>query len=400
MIPIDYDTQTYNTVAALQVGVATAQTAYDTAETVSDALAQRLSTFLTELGVAQMRLSTAESDKAAADAAEKSVDGSLLEALKATRQALIIYASARNTLQLAQTAAQQAVVAGYLVSETLSHVTTASNKNSFITRQLLVAAEQAEADASAAVDAAVSALKDATDAFIATERAAGASFLVVASLIDLQSLMSGYTKPKSSNENELPSALGGVKPLSLAGVLLPPARSTPASDRKFDKFLLQQTPALLSSAELLSSDAIGNDVPTSVDLLEFAVDRYMKTTANMKDQKVKDQKDKAQKVKDQKDKAQKVKDQKDKAQKVKDQKDKDQEDDAPTVLAPLPDDSGLQPGFNLVRDIAKDYETEMQDATTLTRQAATDALQDLSRKTAALQTAQNALTAARQAAGA
>jgi hypothetical protein len=73
----------------------------------------------------------------------------------------------------------------------------------------------------------------------------------------------------------------------------------------------------------------------------------------------------------------------------------------PTASTPstkLPEDSGLQPGFKLVHDTAKSYEAEMQEATTRTQKAATDASQDLSRKAARLQTAQHALAAAQQAA--
>jgi hypothetical protein len=356
MTAINYDTQTYNTVAALQADATAAQAAYDTAQAASDALTQRLSAFSTELGVAKERLSTAESDKAAADAAEKSVADSLLEALKASRQALIIYASARSTLELAETAAQQTLVAGYDVSETLSYVTTASAKNSYITRKLLTAAEQADADASAAVSAAVNALKDATDAFIATERAAGASFLVVASLVNLQMLMSGYTRPAKSNEDELPSALLSVPALNLSGVPPLPGKIDARAVRSFDMFLLQQLP------ELVSSDALGkaplSDVPVSQDLLAFTVDDYMKTMENTRRQKIA----------------------------------------ASTISVTLSKDPGLQPGFKLVHDTARDYETEMQDATTRTQKAATEASQDLSRKTARLTTAQNALAAAQQAA--
>jgi hypothetical protein len=64
----------------------------------------------------------------------------------------------------------------------------------------------------------------------------------------------------------------------------------------------------------------------------------------------------------------------------------------------LPADSGLQPGFHFVYQAARAYETEMQDATTLTQKSATAASQDLSRKAARLQTAQSALAAALQAA--
>jgi len=360
MSSTDYDTQTYNTVAALQAGVTTAQAAHDIAKAASDALAQRLSAFSTELGVAQARLSTAESDSAAADAAEKSVAGSLVEALKATRQALIIYASARNTLQLAEAAAQQALAAGYDVSETHSYVTAASAKNSFITRKLLAAAEQADANASAAVSAAVTALKDTTDACIETERAAGASFLVVAGLLNLQSLMTGYTTPARSNEEELPNALRSVPPLRLADVPQlppPPARITPAIVRSFDMFLLKQTPELISSDKLDKSPY--SDLPGNADLLEFTVADYMKTAEATRGPKAV----------------------------------------APTARATLADHPGLQPGFQCVYDTARAYETEMQHATTLTQKAATEASQDLSRKTARLQTAQNALAAARQAAG-
>jgi hypothetical protein len=359
MSSTDYDMQTYNTVAALQAGVTTAQAAYDIAKVTSDALTQRLAAFSSELGVAQARLSTAESDSAAADAAEKSVAGSLVEALKATRQALIIHASVRNTLQLAEAAAQQALAAGYDVSETLSYVTAASAKNSFITRKLLAAAEQADASASAAVSAAVTALKDATDACIETERAAGASFLVVAGLLNLQSLMTGYTTSTRSNVEELPSALRGVPPIRLADVPQlppPPARITPAIVRSFDRFLLQQTPELISSDKLDRSPF--SDLPGNADLLEFTVADYVKTAEGTRARK------------------------------------------APLVApAKLADHSGLQPGFQWVYATARAYETETQDATILTQKAATEAAQDLSRKAARLQTAQNALAAARQAAG-
>jgi trimeric autotransporter adhesin len=358
MIAIDYDKQTYNTVATLQAGVTAAQAAYDTAKMASDALTQRLSAFSTELGVAQARLSTAESDQAAADAAEKSVADSLLEALRATRQALIIYASARHTLQLAEAAARQTLKAGYDVSETLSYVTTASAKNSFITRKLLAAAEQADADASAAVSAASIALRDATDAFIATERAAGALFLVVASLVNLQSLMSGYTKPDRSNEAELPSALRDVPPLGLANVPPLPARMSPASVRAFDTFVLQQTPELTKQISAEKNKLL-LELPESADLLERTAAYYMETTESNRTKRVK----------------------------------------ASKAAATLPKDSGLQPGLQRVYETAKGYETEMQDATTLTQKAATAAAQELSRRAARLQTAQSALAAAQQAAG-
>jgi hypothetical protein len=177
--------------------------------------------------------------------------------------------------------------------------------------------------------------------------------------------MSGYTTPASSNEDELPSALLGVPPLMLAGVpQLPPspARITPALVRSFDKFLLQQTPELISSDKLNKSPF--SDLPGNADLLEVTVADYMKTTENASIAKV--------------------------AEFMK----------SATLTGPaLPADPGLQPGFKLVQGIAQDYETEMQDATTLTQQAATKAAQELSRKTARLQTAQNALAAAQQAAG-
>jgi hypothetical protein len=355
MIAIDYDRQTFNTVATLQADVAAAQAASDIARAASDALTQRLSAFSAELGIAEERLTTARSDSAAADAAEKSVDGSLLEALKATRQALIIYASARSTLELAERAAQQALVAGYDVAQTLSYVTTASAKNSFITRKLLAAAEQADADASAAVSAAISALKDATDAFIAAERATGASFLVVASLVNLQMLMSGYERPSRSNEDELPSALLLVPALNLAG-----APGDIKDARSFDVFLLRQTPALISSSDLDKLIAV---IHPSADLLEEAIGFYTSQVETTRAGKAKDL--------------------------------------VPTASTPstkLPEDSGLQPGFKLVHDTAKSYEAEMQEATTRTQKAATDASQDLSRKAARLQTAQHALAAAQQAA--
>jgi len=367
MMAIDFDTQTYNTVAMLREDVAAAQAANDTARAASDALTQRLSAFSTELGVAKERLSTAESDKAAADAAEKSVAGSLLEALKATRQALIIYASARSTLALAETAAQQALAAGYEVAETLSYVTTASAKNSYITRKLLAAAEQADADASVAVGAAVSALKDATDAFIAAERAAGASFLVVASLVNLQMLVSGYTRAQRSNEDEIPSALRDVPALTLSGAPSVSGKLDARAVRDFDRFLLQQTPELVSQQAL--DDSPFKDVPRSADLLAFTVDEYMKTTEGLRTQRLLALDAPATRV------------------------------PAAKALAPVPKDVGLQPGFKLVHHTAQDYETEMQDATTLTQKAATEASQDLSRKTARLQTAQAALAAAQQAAG-
>lgn len=367
MMAIDFDTQTFNTVSALRADVAAAQAAYDAAKAASDALTQRLSAFSTELDVAKDRLSTAESDKAAAAVAEKSVAGSLLEALKATRQALIIYASARSTLALAETAAQQTLVAAYDVSETLSYVATASAKNSYITRKLLAAAEQADADASAAVDAAVNALKDAADAFIATERAAGAAFLVVASLVNLQMLMSGYTRPQSSNEDELPSALLAVPALNLSGVPPLPGKIDAGVLRKFDQFLLQQTP------QLIASDALGkppfSTLPASADLLAFTVDEYMKSTENTSEQTIRTLRASAPRA------------------------------SAPNAPATPPQDVGLQPGFAQVHDTAQGYETEIQDATTLTQKAATAAAQDLSRKTARLQTAQAALAAAQQAAG-
>lgn len=356
MIAIDYDTQTYNTVATLEADVAAAQAAYDTAKAASDALSQRLSAFSTELGIAKQVLATAESDRATADATEKSVAESLLEALKASRQALIIYASARSMLELAETAAQQSLVAGYDVSETLSYVTTASSRNSYITRKLQTAAEQADADASAAVSAAVGALRDTADAFIASERAAGASFLVVASLVNLQMLMSGYTSAAKSNEDELPSALLRVPALNLSGVPPLPGKIDSKALRSFDLFLLQQLP------ELISSDALGkppySEVSVSADLLAFTVDEYMKTMESTRIQKV----------------------------------------EAFAVTTILPKDPGLQPGFKLVYQTAQAYETEMQDATTLTQKAATAASQDLSRKSARLQTAQSALAAAQQAA--
>ncbi|HSJ00015.1 MAG TPA: hypothetical protein VLA59_06470 [Patescibacteria group bacterium] len=361
MIAIDFDKQTFNTVATLQADVAAAQAAYDTSKAASDALTQRLSAFSAELGVAQERLSTSRSDSAAADAAEKSVDGSLLEALKATRQALIIHASARSTLELAETAAQQALVAGYDVAQTLSYVTTASAKNSFITRKLLAAAEQADADASAAVDAAISALKDATDAFIATERAAGASFLVVASLVNLQMLMSGYERPPRSNEDELPSALLMVPALNLSAV-----PGDIKDVRSFDVFLLRQTPALISSSDL-DNEVIAVIHP-SADLLEEAIRFYTNEVESTRAGKAKDLAPRAPTA------------------------------STASTSTKLPEDSGLQPGFKLVHDTAKSYEVEMQEATTRTQKAATDASQDLSRKAARLQTAQQALAAAQQAA--
>jgi hypothetical protein len=350
MMAIDFDTQTYNTVAGLQADVATAQAAYDTAKAASDALTQRLSAFSAELGVAKERLSTAESDKAAADAAEKSVAGSLLEALKAARQALIIYASARSTLEIAEAVAQQALVAGYDVAETLSYVTTASAKNSYITRKLLVAAEQADADASAAVSAAVSALKDATDAFIATERAAGGALLVVASLVNLQLLVSGYTRPRRSNEVELPSALLDVPALSLSGVHSLSGKIDAAVVRSFDLTLLKMTPELGTPP---------SGVPVSADLLGFAVAEYMKSTERTRATKIA----------------------------------------ALAVHGARPKDAGLQPGFQRVHGTAHAYETEIMDATMLTQKAATEASQELSRKAARLQAAQAALAAAQQAAG-
>jgi trimeric autotransporter adhesin len=351
MIHIDFDKQTHNTVAALEAHVTEAQSASDTAKAASNALTQRLSVFSNELDDAQARLSTAKSDKAAADAAEQSVDDALLEALKANRQALIIYASARRTLELAETAAQQTLVAGYDVAETLSYVTTASAKNSFITRKLLAAAEQADADASAAVSAAVSALRGATDAFIATELSACASFLVVASLVNLQRLMSGYEPPLSSNEDELPSALFSVSTLKLSG--LP---TDIKAVRDFDKFLLRHTPALISSVDL---DTLLDKSPLSADLLKLAVDAYMKTTGTGRKAKVEAFKEPS---------------------------------------ATLPKHPGLQPGFESVQKTAQAYETLMQEATTRTQKAATEASQDQSRKAARLQTAQNALSAAMQAA--
>lgn len=364
MIAIDYDKQTFNTVATLKADVDVAQAAYGTAKAASDALSQRLSAFSAELDVAKARLDTAKSDSAAADAAEKSVDGALLEALRATRQTLIIYATVRSTLELAEIAAQQTLLAGYDVSETLSYVASASAKNSFITRKLLVAAEQADTDASAAVSAAVSALRDSTDAFIAAERATGAAFLVVASLVNLQRLMSGYSRPAGSNEDEMPSALLGVPTLNLSGV------PRDVKDvRGLDEFLLRQMPELLSSADVdkLVSDA--KDVP-GADLLELAVTRYMQQTERGRAQKEVGVKAMLSAV-----------------------------SAVSTAPATLPEDSGLQPGFQWVLDAAQRYETEMQKATTLTQQAATDASQDLSRKTARLQTAQQALAAAQQAAG-
>jgi hypothetical protein len=367
MIAIDYDRQTYNIVATLKADVAAAQAAYDTAKAASDALTQRLSAFETELGIAKERRSTAEINKAAADAAEKAVAGSLLEALKATRQALIIYASARSALELAEAAAQRTLAAGYGVSETLSYVTTASAKNSFITRKLLTAAEHADADASAAVGAAVGALRDAADAFIATERAAGAAFMVVASLVNLQMLMFGYTQPQRSNEEELPSALrsvpalhlSGVPPLNLSGVPPLPGKIDARTVRSFDVFLLQQTPALISSADL--GEPPFKDLPMSADLLAFAVAEYTRATESLRAQN---------------------------AQKL-----------ASSPAPTLPHDMGLQPGFTRVHRTATDHETEVQDASTLAHQAATEASKDLARKTARLQTAQNALAAAQQAAG-
>lgn len=358
MIAIDFDTQTYNTVAGLRADLAEAQGEYDSAKAASDALTQRLSAFSTELDVAKERLSTAESDKTAADAAEKSVAGSLLEALRATRQALIIYASARTTLRLAESAAQQTLAAGYEVSETLSYVATASAKNSYITRKLLTAAEQADADASAAVTAAVIALKDATDAFIAAERAAGAAFLVVASLVNLQMLVTGYTPREWSNEDELPSALLDVPKLNLSGVPQLPGKIDAKVVRSFDQFLLQQTPP-----ELVSRDALAkppyNDLPPSADLLAFTVDQYIQPEEDAEKTRL----------------------------------------GALAASATLPKDMGLQPGFQRVYDTARKYETEMQDATMKTQRAATAASLDLSRKTARLQTAQAALAAAQQAAG-
>jgi hypothetical protein len=322
MMAIDFDTQTYNTVAGLQADVAAAQAAYDTAKAASDALTQRLSAFSTELGVAKERLSTAESDKAAADAAEKSVAGSLLEALKAARQALIIYASARSTLEIAEAVAQQALVAGYDVAETLSYVTTASAKNSYITRKLLVAAEQA----------------------------AGGALLVVASLVNLQLLVSGYTRPRRSNEAELPSALLDVPALSLSGVHSLSGKIDAAVVRSFDLTLLKMTPEL---------GAPPSGVPVSADLLAFAVAEYMKSTERTRAAKIA----------------------------------------ALAVHAARPKDAGLQPGFQRVHGTAHAYETEIMDATMLTQKAATEASQELSRKAARLQTAQAALAAAQQAAG-
>jgi len=353
---LDFDKQTKNTVVALDAGVTAAQAEYKTAKAASDALAQRLSTFSAELDVAQVRLATAKSDSAAADATEQSVDDALLEALKATRQALIIYASARRALALAEKAARQTVAAGYLVAETLKYVTTASDKNSFITRKLLAGAEQADADASAAVSAAIDALRDAMDAFIATERAAGASFLVVASLVNLQMLMSGYEKPPRSNEDELPSALLVIPALDLSALTDDDAMVV----RKLDEFLLQQTPELIKPGAI---DKLSSDNPSSsADLLELAVRKYMHGTEKRRSAMVKRIKDKA--------------------------------------SVPLRKTSGLQPGFKMVHAVAQAYETEMQDATLLTQEAATTASQELSRKAARLLTAQHALTAARQAAGA
>lgn len=356
MIAINYDTQTYNTVATLEADLAVAQAAFDAAKASSDALNQRLSTFSAELDVAKAALSTAESDQAAADATEKSVADSMLEALKACRQALLIYASARNMLGLAETAALQALAAGYDVSETLSYVTTASAKNSYITRKLLAAATQADADAGAAVTAAVDALRDTADAFIATERAAGASFLVVASLVNLQMLMSGYSIPPKSNEADLPNALRFVPVLNLAGVPPLPMKIDAKVVRSFDIFLLQQMP------EVISSDMLGrpplSDASLSADLLALAVAEYISSIEALRLRQVV----------------------------------------AQTRATTLAEDSGLQPGFHYVYQAARGYETEMQDATTLTQKAATAASQDLSRKAARLQTAQSALAAAQQAA--
>jgi len=59
----------------------------------------------------------------------------------------------------------------------------------------------------------------------------------------------------------------------------------------------------------------------------------------------------------------------------------------------------LQPGFTKVHAVARAYETEIQDATALTQQAATAASQKLSRMAARLQIAQNALAAANRATG-
>jgi hypothetical protein len=356
MIAIDYDTQTYNTIASLEEEVDVAQAAYDSAKASSDALSLRLSTFSTELGVAKEVLATAESDQAAANASEKSIADSLLESLKSCRQALIIYASARSMLELAETAALQTLAAGYSVSETLSYVSTASAKNSYITRKLLAAAEQSDSDASAAVTAAINALRDTTEAFIATERAAGASFLVVASLVNLQMLMSGYQTAAKSNEAELPSALRSVPVLNLGGVPPLPMRIDAKVVRSFDLFLLQQLPELVSGSALDKPPY--SDVSVSADLLAFAVEQYMtqiETTRLLRVATL-------------------------------------------SASATLPKDAGLQPGFQLVYRTALSYETELQDATTLTQKAATAAAQDLSRKSARLSAAQSALAAAQQAA--
>ncbi|HET9626563.1 MAG TPA: hypothetical protein VFP84_34610 [Kofleriaceae bacterium] len=361
MIAIDFDTQTYNTVASLQADVAAASAAYDTAKASSDALNQRLSVFSVELDVAKQRLSIAESDQAATDAAEKSVAAALLEALRATRQAVIIYASARSTLALAEAAAQQTLTAAYDTSELLSHVVTASAKNSYITRKLLIAAEQADANAAAAVSAAVIALTDTTQAFIACERAAGAAFLVVASLVNLQMLISGYQRAALSNEDELPSALSEVPALDLSIAPELPAKLDAAAIRAFDQFVLRQSPELGTQPL--------NDLPVSADLLSATVDEYMASTEKLRIAHVSAVGALTKR--------------------------------GPTITPPahVRPDLGLQPGFKLVCDIAQAYETEIQDANTLTRKAATAASQDLSRKSARLQTAQAALAAAQQAAG-
>jgi hypothetical protein len=202
-----YDQITFNKIGTLDAEARIRQSAYDVAKAVRDALASRVTSFETELAAAKADLDTAQRNLSLALKTEKSVRGAMKAALISARQEIIIYAYVKKVFQLAHSTANQAILAGYTISALLTEVVAAEAKNSYITPRLLTATQAADASAATAVTAATAALQNAMAALSAVERSVGATCLVMASIMNLQRLTSGYTPFRDTDEDGIPDAL-------------------------------------------------------------------------------------------------------------------------------------------------------------------------------------------------
>lgn len=367
-----YDQTKTNRIKTLETEAEQKQAAYRVSKALTDALTDRVARFEAELSAAQGDLATANSNYAAALKTANSVRGAMAAAIDSARGAMMTYAYVRKVFQISNKAAREAVQAGHDVSALLSEVDSAS-KNSLITPLLRTKAEEADGTAATAVAAATTALRDAMTAFVAAERSVWASFLVMASIINLQRLASGYQRVLDSDELGVPDALFSVPQPALGRLddTDNPAEPAELTDKLNTSLMNKYERArLMERVEAVLVEWLQAYITQALSRKK-GKNKPGKTVAGLLEQLF-------------------------------------PEDFAPGRTRPgqepppNPNDADMKPGLtDLFREIqagASTYEEEIDAATTNAKVALSHAQQELARRQADSDAVQKALTAARQAA--